>query len=172
MRVTNVVGGTSPISVQMMLIGLRLLGHAGQETEPFLDGATNSVIATVHRDNASSIRNLEAMNMHLLHCRLPGWLTYNQIGWYGSATNNDWLYYFADNDTIVRSLEALDAAGLFSRTITLRRENKVNRQQEIFEFFLELNYLVDAAEDFKNILRRTIRVALVPPPPAIVFPTF
>ena len=167
-RVTEALDGAGPVTVRMMLIGLRLLGHAAYE-QPFAAGATNSIIAVVHKDNNARIATLEAMNMHPLGDTLPSWLNCNQIAWYGSTIDDDWRYYYANNDTIVRSLEVLDAIGLFSSSITLHRQNKLSGQQESFEFALDLNDLIDAAEDLKTILHRTASAVLMPPPPSILF---
>jgi hypothetical protein len=170
MRVTKTLGGAQPINVQMMLIGLRLLGHAALEPEPLMRGATNSIIAAVHKKNETSFGNLEAMQMHPLPPPLPAWLAYNQISWYGSAVNDDWRYYYADNDTIVRSLMALGDVGLFGGEITLHRQNRTNGQHELFKFVLDLNELLYATEDLLSISCGATRVALMPPPPAIVLP--
>jgi hypothetical protein len=169
MRVTGMVGGLRPVSMQKVLIGLRLLGHAAGEREPFRAGATNSIIAAVHRDNRDSIENIEEMALRSLPEPFPDWLRHNQIGWYGTAVDETWRHYYADNEACVRSVELLESVGLFTRIIRLHRTNRDSGLTEDFEFYVELNDLHDAAEDLKAIQQRKAHVALVPPPPSLVF---
>lgn len=169
MRTTAMVGGTEPISIQRLLIGLRLLGHVAAEPEPILEGATNSIITAVHEGNRDSIDNIEAMGLKPLVGPFPDWLAYDQIGWNGGATEGSWHYYYADNDSCVRSLDVLEGVGLFERTIRLHRTNRNTGQRQDFEFHLELNDLHHAAEDLRAIQYGTAEAALVEPPPSLVF---
>ena len=169
MRVTGAVGGLQPVSMQKVLIGLRLLGHAAGEREPCREGATNSIIAAIHKDNGASIKNIEKMALQSLPEPFPDWLRHNQIGWYGAAVDDTWRHYYADNEACIRSVDLLDSVGLFTRIIRLHRTNSDSGQTEDFEFYLELNDLYDAAKDLKAIQQRTAQVALVRPPPSLAF---
>jgi hypothetical protein len=170
MRTTSLVGGMEPISIQQVLLGLRLLGHVAVEQEPILKGATNSIITTVHERNRDSITNIEAMGLKPLVGPFPDWLAYDQIGWSGGATEGTWRCYYADNDSCVRSLAILDGVGLFDRAIRLHRINRNTGRHEDFAFHLELNDLHNAAEDLRAIQFGYAKAALVPPPPSLVFP--
>jgi hypothetical protein len=170
MRVTKALGGMGPINVQMMLIGLRLLGHAATDLTPNAKDATNSIIAAVAKNNERSIENIEAMHMKPLTPPLPNWLRYNQIGWNATGATEDWKYYYADNESVLHALGLLGPIGLFEEVIILGRTNRDTQQREVFEFNLELNDLRNAAEDFRQILNGDEVVALVPPPADLVFP--
>src|SRR6185436_7839687 len=52
MRTTRAVGGLTPVTMQALLLGLRLLGHVTTEPRVARKGATNSIVATVHAGNA------------------------------------------------------------------------------------------------------------------------
>ena len=168
MRVTNVVGGAGPISVQMMLIGLRLLGHVAYEPKVSAKGATNSLVTIIKHDNTRSIENIEAMGLKPLVAR-PAWMKFNEIGWHGKIVESEWKYYYADNVSIVRSLQLLSNVGLFEGVIVLTRTNKKTGNEEEFRFALELNDLTFASKDLHMILDGKTVVDLVPPPAAVVF---
>lgn len=169
MRVTNVVGGLEPLSMQQVLVGLRVLGFIALESEPLLEGATNSIITAVHRENGTSRANIEAMGLKLMPEPFPDWLAYNRLS-YGLANDDTWRYYYADHNTCVRSIERLANVGLFNNVIRLSRRNRTTGQLETFELHLELAELRYAFKDLKAIQASKQRVALVQPPPSLLFP--
>lgn len=169
MRVMHMVGGLEPLSMQQVLVGLRVLGFIALESEPLLEGATNSIITAVHRENGTSRANIEAMGLKPMPEPFPDWLVYNRLS-YGLANDDTWQYYYADHDTCVRSIERLASVGLFSSVIRLSRRNKNGGQFEQFELHLELAELRYAFKDFKAIQAGKQHVALVRPPPSLLFP--
>jgi hypothetical protein len=166
MRATTEVGGLGPASMQILLLGLRLIGHVALEPAPAAPDATNSLIAIVKSDNARSITNIEAIGMKPLSAR-PGWMKYDEQSWHGKIVDGEWRYYFADNDTIVKALNILAPLGLLGGKMRLARTDKQSGAQEQFEFHLELPDLEFAAADLEDIRSGRVVVELVQPPAQI-----
>src|SRR5262245_41271551 len=82
MRATRAVGGLRPLSMQFVLVGLRLLGLVATEAKGLRKGVTNSIITMVKEGNAASIRNIEATGMKPLEQR-PEWFRYDEFVWHG-----------------------------------------------------------------------------------------
>lgn len=169
MRVTNTVGGLGPLSMQQVLVGLRVLGFVALESVSLMEGATNSIITAVHHKNGTSRANIEAMGLKPMPEPFPDWLVYNRLS-YGLANDDTWQYYYADHDTCVQSIERLASVGLFSNVIRLGRRNKNNGQLEQFELHLELDELRYAFKDLKAVHAGKQRLALVRPSPSLLFP--
>ena len=168
MRATRAVGGLQPVSMQALLLGLRLLGHVTTEPTVVRKGATNSIIATVQASNARSIANIEGVGMKPL-VRRPEWFHYDELVWHGYVIGTEWQYYYADIDTIVAVLRMFSAVGLFDHEIRLSRIESESGQAENFEFHLQLPDLRRAEGDLREILQNQTGVDLVPPPEEIVF---
>ncbi len=168
MRATRAVGGLRPVSMQALLLGLRLLGHVTTEPTVVRKGATNSIIATVQASNARSIANIEGVGMKPL-VRRPGWFHYDELVWHGYIIGTEWQYYYADIDTIVAVLRMFSTVGLFDHEIRLSRIESESAQAENFEFHLLLPDLRRAEGDLREILQNRTGVDLVPPPEEIVF---
>jgi len=168
MRATRAVGGLQPVSMQALLLGLRLLGHVTTEPTVARKGATNSVIATVQASNVRSIANIEGVGMKPL-VRRPEWFHYDELVWHGYVVGTEWQYYYADIDTIVAVLRMFSAVGLFEREIKLSRTESESGQAENFEFHLLLPDLGRAEGDLREILQNGTGVDLVAPPEEIVF---
>jgi hypothetical protein len=168
MRATRAVGGLQPVSMQALLLGLRLLGHVTTEPTVVRRGATNSIIATVQASNARSIANIEGIGMKPL-VRRPEWFHYDELVWHGYVIGTEWQYYYADIDTIVAVLRMFSAVGLFDQEIRLSRIESESGQAENFGFHLQLPELCRADGDLREILQNRMGVDLVPPPEEIVF---
>lgn len=166
MRATTDVGGLGPASMQTLLLGLRLIGHVALEPASAAPGATNSLIAIVKSDNARSIANIEAIGMKPLGAR-PGWMQYDEQSWHGKIVDDEWRYYFADNDTIVKALHILVPLGLLGGDISLERTDRQSDARHRFEFHLELPDLVFALGDLEDIQSGRAVVELVRPPAQI-----
>ena len=166
MRATAEVGGLGPASMQILLLGLRLLGHIALEPVQVGPGTTKSLIAIVKSDNARSIANVEAIGMKPLGAR-PGWMKYDEQSWHGRIVDGEWRYYFADNDTIVKALNILAPLGLASGKMRLERTDKKSHVLQQFEFHLELPDLKFAADDLEDIRSGRAVVDLVQPPAQI-----
>jgi hypothetical protein len=91
------------------------------------------------------------------------------VVWHGHVIDMEWLYYYADIDTIVAVLQMLSAVGLFDHEVRLSRIGSESRQAENFEFHLQLPDLRRADGDLRKILQNRTGVDLVPPPEEIVF---
>jgi len=166
MRATAEVGGLGPASMQILLLGLRLIGHAVLEPAPAKPDATNSLIAIVKNDNARSIANIEAIGMKPLSAR-PGWMKYDEQSWHGKIVDGEWRYYFADNGTVVKALDILAPLGLLGGKMRLERTDRQSGARQQFEFHLELRDLEFAAKDLEDIRSGRAVVELVQPPARI-----
>jgi hypothetical protein len=168
MRATRAVGGLKPMTIQAVLLGLRLLGHVANEAQALRKGATRSIVTIVKEDNAASIRNIESIGMKPL-LRRPDWFQYDEFMWYGAAGGPEWKYYYADPGTVVEALRQLAAVGLFENQIRLNRIDRASGQAEEFAFHLQLKDIARAAPDLKGILESGAGVDLVSPPDDIQF---
>jgi hypothetical protein len=168
MRATRAVGGLQPVTMQALLLGLRLLGHVTTEPRVLRKGATNSIVATVHESNFASIRNIEGIGMKPLLER-PGWFHYDELVWHGYVVGSEWKYYYADIDTILEVLRVLIPVGLLDREIRLTRIEKTTNQPEELRFHLQLQDVAGAEGDLREIFQSRTGVDLVAPPHDIAF---
>lgn len=168
MRATRAVGGLGPMTIQGVLLGLRLLGHVANEARGVRRGATSSIVTIVKEDNAASIRNIEAVGMKPL-LRRPEWFHYDEFIWHGAAGGPGWKYYYADPDTVMEALRQLAAVGLFENEIRLDRVDRASGQAEDFVFHLQLQDIARAQPDLKGLLESKTGVDLVSPPDEIQF---
>jgi hypothetical protein len=168
MRATREVGGLKPITMQMTLLGLRLLGHVAGSAIPARSGMTNSIIAIVKSDNQASIKNVEDIGMRRLLNR-PDWFEYDEQLWNGAIIADDWNHYYADAGTIERALSLLWPVGLPTGTIELQRVDKGSQQLEQFRFVLELPDIKVALREFENFRKTGAGIELLPPPLTLTF---
>jgi hypothetical protein len=169
MRATGAVGGLEPVPMQVLLLGLRLLGHAALEPKAVAPGATMSLITIVEHTNARSIQNINSVGMKPMVDR-PAWLKYDEHAWYGGIVQGEWLYYFADNDTMVKALDILVPVGVLQGKVTLGRIERNSGTHRQYEFHLELADIAFAARDLERIRTGRGTVDLVRPPESIAFP--
>jgi len=168
MRATRAVGGLGPVTMQALLLGLRLLGHVTTEPKVVRKGATSSIVATVQASNRASIRNIEGVGMKPLVKR-PEWFHYDELVWHGYVVSSEWKYYYAAAETIVEVLRQLSLIGLFEHEIGLARIEKTSGQPEELRFRLELSDIARAEGDLRAIIASGSGVDLVAPPLDIVF---
>jgi len=170
MRATRAVGGLRPLTMQFVLIGLRLLGLVATELQGLKKGVTNSIITIVKESNTASIRNIEATGMKPLQQR-PEWFRYDEFVWHGHVVDTEWKYYYADAETVVEVLRQLSAVGLFEGELKLSRTEKGTNQPESCVFHLQLKDISRAEKDLRAILddKAGPGVDLVAPPDDLVF---
>src|SRR5262249_44006255 len=153
-------------SAQMLLIGARLLGHAATEAEPGY-GRTSSLVAMVKKGNDPSKTNIEAALFRPLEQR-PSWFRYDELSWHGSIVADEWLYYYASHETVLRAAKLMGQDLLRGR-ILLTRTNRTTGADEEFLIHSQLHDIVLAAGDIERLLEGTFEVKLCPPPEQLVF---
>lgn len=162
MRVDGAIGGLEPLSIQTLLVALRVLGFVAAEGEA-LGEATNSLIAIVKKGNTRSRENLELSGFKPLATRAD-WLKYDEVGWNGRIVTDDWTYHYADGETVVRLIELMGDA-LSRGVIVLTRINNQTQRLEEFRITIDLPDFLRAADDFDAIASGDQPVDLVTPPP-------
>jgi hypothetical protein len=167
MLATEPVNGLRPVNAQTLILGARLLGHAATEAEPG-SGRTNSLITIVHKDNRKSITNIEGAGFLPLP-NVPGWFKYEELAWHGSIIKDQWRYYYATSETILRTAKALAEHGLFDGQFNLNRIDRASGQVEQCTIHSELTDIMNAADDLKALLRQEYEINLCSPPATLVF---
>ena len=161
-RVTGTLGGFGPISVQRLLIGAGLLGHAALEAEN-TEGCSSSLISIVRTENIRSIRNIQEAGFEPLENK-PPWFAYEELAWHGSIVEDEWSYFVATDDTVRRAVTDLTGVGLLTKgTASLARQDRGSDRVRAVEIRSELTDLAMALDDLTAIVDgRTAGLSMPP----------
>lgn len=146
--VTSTLNGCRPISMQRLLLAVRLMNHAVYATEP-ADGCSSTLITIVKDTNFRSRRNVQDAGFVPVS-ELPEWMAYEHRSWTGDE-GGGWTYYMATDSTVRRAIEDLDAVGIFSGRRELRRDDRANGGEEAIDIRCALNDLVLGQSDLRAI---------------------
>lgn len=151
-----------PISMQTLMLGLRVLHHAvllGDVIEP----ATNSLITVVKKDNRASIANV--LKSGFVECGpQPDWLRYEELSWHGDYVKDEWRYFRATTETVRHLAGRLIAHGLLDWKFAL-----VNARGPIDVSLVGFHDLELAAEDIKQLASGELTIELSDLPQKLIY---
>ncbi|MFA6264983.1 MAG: hypothetical protein WC670_04610 [Pseudolabrys sp.] len=155
------IAGLKPISVQVLLAALRVIGFVVSQREAL--SGTHSLISIVKKNNDDSRRNLERAGFKPMAGR-PDWMKFDELGWHGKVVTDEWTYHYADHDTVVTMLKLVGDA-LFDGQLRLSSGDGVTHARKDFVVDIDLPDILRAVDDLIAIRDGRIKVDLVPPPP-------
>jgi len=156
------LAGLKPISVQVLLIALRVLGFVVAQGEAV--SGTQSLISIVKKDNDESRRNLERAGFKPMAGPRPDWMKFDELGWHGKVVTDEWTYHYADNETVVAILRIMGDE-LFDGQLKLGSGDDVTYPRKDFVVDIDLPDILRAVDDLIAIRDGRIKVDLVSPPP-------
>lgn len=156
--------GGNPVSLQTLMLGLRILHHVVLEGEP-VKPATNTLMTIVRKGNANSLAN--AKKAGFVECEaLPDWMEYDKLSWHGEDCDKDeWQCFRATSDTVQRLARRLVDNGLLGGKLDIATSSG-DVEIELTGFReLELG-----AEDIRKIASGEYRVDLSDLPGELAYP--
>lgn len=148
--------GGSPVKLQTILLGLRVLHHAVLIGDA-IDGST-SLLTIVKRENERSIKNI--LKAKFARCdKLPAWFKYDELAWHGSYVVDEWEYFVATSETVRFLARTLIDNGLLTSRINI--ETASGPTEVVFEGFRDLEL---ARDDLLRIADGELEINLRPLP--------
>lgn len=91
--------GGKPVSLQTLMLGLRVLHHVVLEGESAEPAATNTIITIVKKTNEASLANVKKAGF--IECESqPDWLEYDKLSWHAGSDKDEWQCFRATSDTL------------------------------------------------------------------------
>ena len=138
------IGGVEPVSIQQLMIALRLLACMMGEGEAGANSSGLSLVTFVARANARSIANIEAAGFELLE-PIPAWMIYDARTWQAHPGGGSWLTYYATVETCRRALACLGDHGVLRGHVFLQRTRRCDSVVEQFRLLIDIFFVRLAA---------------------------
>jgi hypothetical protein len=158
-RVTDPVGGTSPIRIQRVFIVLRLILHAAARYEALEPGTQDTLLSLIKNDNPKSANNVTSCGFIPFSGPRPEWLEYDEISWNGELVTAGWDYFYATEKTVRTCADLFFRHGMDGGVLAL--EQAWNAQQ--ITLLIDLPGLADQRDDLLAIALGHHAISLGPP---------
>jgi hypothetical protein len=111
--------GGKPVSLQTLMLGLRILHHVALEGESVKPAATNTIITIVKKTNKASLANVKKAGF--VECESqPDWLEYDKLSWHQGSDKDEWQCFRATSDTVQLLAEKLVDNGLLEGKLDIK----------------------------------------------------
>jgi len=141
-RVKNSIGRLKPVSLQRIMIALRVIQVAATEAGPV------TLISSAR--SAQSIKNLEAMGFEPIDPK-PGWFEFDLYSWTRPTERSEWRHLIATQHTVdaaMKVLETIDfSKGAFDCLASQRQLDGSNTERAI-----RLEFAMTWAGLFSNVI--------------------